>query len=136
MSKKNARQLGSVNDNHEVLKTLLFQWAVDEFDPDSNPTKIVPPDEVQQTGLLKDEPMGRQWFNYMMNALSRVVYHLYQETHIDETTPATHEIRLSAIERPDWVEIGFVLFRTDENQLDSSGKIYWYEHQAPQIGQE
>lgn len=133
MAKEKQRPSPLQEGVHEDLRSLLFQWATDEFDPDSNPTKIVPPDEVQQTGLLKDEPMGRQWFNYMMNALSRIVYHLYEETHIDESTPATHEIRLSAIERPDWVQIGFVLFRTDDNQPNSSGKIFWYEHQAPQI---
>ena len=51
----------------------LIHWATNDLDPDSNPTKLEPPDEVQDDGLLRREPMGRQWLNYIINNQSEYI---------------------------------------------------------------
>lgn len=105
----------------------VVEWASSDVDTDGAQLKIAPPAEIQASGLLKGEPMGRQWFNYVLCNLSKYVKYL-DESVSPSATSATHEIRMSAVTRSDWTSRGWKLIKTVADTSASSGKIYYYEH--------
>lgn len=98
-------------------------WATNELDGEGNPTKVIPPQEVQATGLLKNEPMGRQWFNYMLNKILN---------HIDPgpvpEAQATHQVRIYGTEQAQLELEGWMKVKEEDAPDSTSGKLYYYEH--------
>ncbi|AZV02137.1 hypothetical protein Arno162_97 [Pectobacterium phage Arno162] len=99
-------------------------WATNELDGDGNPTKIVPPQEVQLTGLLTNEPMGRQWFNHIIHTLIRNT-----DAGAVPVAQATHAVRVFGAAQPDLIEAnGWKLINTVPLAAASGGNLYYYEH--------
>ncbi|XAO54247.1 hypothetical protein [Yersinia phage vB_YenM_P778] len=71
----------------------ITSWATEDVDPSGQQTRAEPPLEVQRTGLLKGEPMGRQWFNYLFwNILENLRGLAY----------ASGDVRISTEQTPAW----------------------------------
>ncbi len=98
-------------------------WATNDLDPDGNPTKVVPPPEVMATGILKGEPMGRQWLNYLFN---------WCISNIDPgripAAQSTHAVRIFTRAQPDMVANGWRLIKTEVLTTPVSVTMYYYEH--------
>lgn len=98
-------------------------WATDELDGNGDPTKIIPSQEVMRTGLLRGEPMGRQWFNYILN---------YLLTQVDAgavpAADATHNVRIFTRAQPDLVANGWRLVKTEALTTPVAVTMYYYEH--------
>lgn len=54
----------------------IMDWAKDFIDFEQNDTKLAPPIEMQQTGLLKGQPWARVWHNYAFNNYSDYLKYL------------------------------------------------------------
>lgn len=52
-----------------MADTPFFSWATDALDVDDISTKLQPPIDIQNTGIVKGEPIARVWLNYMFNRL-------------------------------------------------------------------
>lgn len=99
-------------------------WATDEVDASGDPTKVIPAVEVMRTGLLRNEPMGRQWFNYILN---------YLLDNVDQgAVPAaqsTGAVKMFTKEQPDMVASGaWRLIKTEALTTPVATTIYYYEH--------
>lgn len=79
-----------------ALPTETLHWATDENDPEGHATKTMPPAEIQKTGLLKGQPMGRQWFNQILwyvlevtglaNRVGAILYFTHTQPDLDADT--------------------------------------------------
>ncbi|AXN57390.1 hypothetical protein ErPhphiEa104_gp069 [Erwinia phage phiEa104] len=107
----------------------VVSWATADVDNEGSQLKVAPPSEIQASGLLRGEPMGRQWFNYTLNNLSQYIKYLDSVVNPTKgTSTATHEIRMSAVQRSDWAASGWKLIKTVTDSTTSTGSIYYYEH--------
>lgn len=98
-------------------------WATNELDPDGNPTKVIPAPEVMATGLLKGEPMGRQWFNYLFNWCIKNI-----DPGAVPADQASHTVRMFTVEQPDLVANGWRLIKTEPLTTPVAVTVYYYEH--------
>lgn len=101
-----------------------ISWATDETDAAGDPTKVTPTVEVMRTGLLRNEPMGRQWFNYLL---------WYILTMLDQgLVPAADsrgDVKMFTKEQPDMVASGaWRLIKTEQLTDPVETTIYYYEH--------
>lgn len=99
-----------------------LNWATDATDG-IDPLKVPPPQEIMATGLLRGEPMGRQWFNYILN-------YLLSRTSGGKTgaANATHVIQIYGAAQPDMLTNGWKLVKTEALPAASGGNLYYYEH--------
>ena len=98
-----------------------ISWATDDIDSSGNPTKIIPPVEIMRTGLEVNEPMGRQWFNYILNHLLK--------SNDPGNGPATHQVKIYTSPQSDLVASGFWrLIKTEVLTTPVSVTMYYYEH--------
>lgn len=98
-----------------------ISWASDDSDPQGDPTKVIPAQEVQNTGLLRGEPMGRQWFNYIIN-------HILTQLDGGKTTTPTNAVRIFTAVQPDLVANGWRLIKTEALTTPVAVTMYYYEH--------
>lgn len=101
-----------------------ISWATDELDASGDPTKIIPSVEVMRTGLLRNEPMGRQWFNYMMN---------YLLDNVDQgavsKSESSGQVKIFTKQQPDMVASGaWRLIKTEALTSPVAVTMYYYEH--------
>lgn len=101
-----------------------ISWATDDKDTAGNPTKVIPSVEVMRTGLLRGEPMGRQWFNYILN---------YLLNNADPgAVPASQsrgDVKIFTKEQPDLVSSGaWRLIKTEVLTDPVAVTMYYYEH--------
>lgn len=101
-----------------------LSWATDATDPAGDPTKVIPSVEVMRTGLQRNEPMGRQWFNYMMNyILNRI------DPGVVPKAQSTGQVQMFTKQQPELVASGaWRLIKTENLTSPVSVTIYYYEH--------
>lgn len=54
----------------------VFNWATDYIDTEQDETKLAPPVEIMQSGLLRRQPWARVWHNYTLNNISTYLKYL------------------------------------------------------------
>lgn len=101
----------------------VVNWATDENDSEGYPIKIQPPEELQATGLLKGQPMGRQWFNYILNNHSEWLKFLSE--------PTVGEVKSYNIAQPSLLTTGWVLSSSTVGTATTSTRnLYTYEYRG------
>ena len=50
-----------------------FTWATNSTDPEGSLTKLTPEPQFQLTGTSKEQPIPRQWWNFIVNYLTEWV---------------------------------------------------------------
>lgn len=101
-----------------------ISWATDDLDASGDPTKVIPSVEVMRTGLLRNEPMGRQWFNYMMNYLLNQA-----DPGAVSKSESTGQVKIFTKQQPDMVESGaWRLIKTEALTSPVAVTMYYYEH--------
>ncbi len=99
-------------------------WATDPVDPAGDPTKVIPSVEIMRTGLQRGEPMGRQWFNYMMNYLLNKV-----DPGVVPKEQSTGQVQIFTKPQPDLVASGaWRLIKTEKLTTPVTVSMYYYEH--------
>lgn len=105
----------------------VVNWATQENDSEGNPIKIQPPLEIQATGLLKGEPMGRQWFNYVLNNHSDWLKYLAGSVTLQ--TGIVGELRSFSVEQPTLLTQGWQLVETVTGSAQTTTQnLYTYEY--------
>lgn len=101
-----------------------ISWATDELDSSGDPTKVIPSVEVMRTGLLRNEPMGRQWFNY-------ILYYLLNQADqgVVPKAESNSQVKIFTKQQPDLVESGaWRLIKTEALTSPVAVTMYYYEH--------
>lgn len=101
-----------------------ISWATDELDTAGDPTKVIPSVEIMRTGLQRGEPMGRQWFNY-------ILWYLLENTDQGAVPKAESngQVRMFTKEQPDLVDSGaWRLIKTEVLTSPVAVTMYYYEH--------
>lgn len=105
----------------------IVDWSTQENDSEGKPLKIMPPLELQATGLLKGQPFGRQWMNYILNSHSEWLK--YVAGRVDYSQGKVGELRIFSMEQPDLVAKGWQLVRTVSGTASTTTKnLYTYEY--------
>lgn len=101
-----------------------ISWATDELDASGEPTKVIPTSEIMRTGLQRGEPMGRQWFNYMMNYLLNKV-----DPGAVPKEQSSGQVQIFTKQQPDLVASGaWRLIKTETLTSPVAVTMYYYEH--------
>jgi len=101
-----------------------ISWATDDLDASGDPTKVIPSVEVMRTGLLRNEPMGRQWFNYILN-------YLLNQTDQGAVPKAESDgqVKIFTKQQPDLVASGaWRLIKTEALTSPVAVTMYYYQH--------
>lgn len=109
----------------EKPKNSVVQWSTADVDNEGNQIKVEPPAELQSTGLLKNQPMGRQWFNYVLNNLCEYVSYLADA--VQPSSSGTGVVIVSTKERTDLTAQGWKLIKQESVSGSSTGYINYYE---------
>lgn len=94
------------------------------------PSKVIPSQGVMRTGLVRGEPMGRQWFNYMMNY---ILVRLAGGKTSTDGVAATHIVQSFTTEQPEMLNHGWILIEKKVIAADAAnhaaGATVWsYAH--------
>lgn len=99
-------------------------WATDEVDASGDPTKVIPSVEVMRTGLQRNEPMGRQWFNY-------ILFYLLNQADPGAVPASESQGQVKIFTKPqqDMVDSGaWRLIKTEALTSPVAVTMYYYEH--------
>lgn len=99
----------------------VVDWSTVENDESGNPLKILPPPEIQATGVKKGQPVGRQWLNYVLNNHSEWLKYL--------STPLVGEVRSYNVQKAELLTQGWKLASSVVGTAQTTTKnLYTYEY--------
>jgi hypothetical protein len=105
----------------------IVDWSTQENDSEGKPLKIMPPLELQATGLLKKQPFGRQWMNYVLNNHSEWIK--YAVSRADYSEGIVGELRSFSTQQPQLLTKGWQLVQTVTGTAQTTTtNLYTYEY--------